>query len=124
MIEAVSAPGAIGQTPKRMDARAKQVARNESLFREVNERIEEIAETMFKSSHSGFFCECGDADCVELMELTVEEYEEIRSDPRRFVVKPGHEIPDFERVVEREGHYVVQKVGDAGEVAERLDPRS
>ena len=45
-----------------MDARARQVARNESLFREVNERIEEIAETMFKSSHSGFFCECGDDD--------------------------------------------------------------
>jgi hypothetical protein len=58
------------------------------------------------------------------MELSVEEYEEIRSDPRRFVVKPGHELPDFERVVEQEGYYVVQKVGDAGEVAERLDPRA
>jgi hypothetical protein len=87
-----------------MDARAKQVAQNESLFREVNERIEEIAETMFKSSHSGFFCECDDADW-------------------RFVFKPGHELPDFERVVERESHDV-QKVGDAGEVAERLDPRA
>ncbi len=107
-----------------MDSRAKQVARNESLFREVNERIEEIAETMFKPSHSGFFCECGDADCVELLELSVGEYEEIRSDPRRFVVKPGHELPDFERVVEQESYYVVQKVGDAGEVAESLDPRS
>ncbi|CAN5219135.1 hypothetical protein BH18ACT14_BH18ACT14_18680 [soil metagenome] len=107
-----------------MDARAKTVARNESLFREVNERIEEIAETKFKSSHSEFFCECDDADCVELMELTVEEYEEIRFDPMRFVVKPGHELPDFERVFERESHYVVEKIGDAGEVAERLDPRS
>jgi hypothetical protein len=107
-----------------MDARAKQVARNESLFREVNERIEEIAESVFQSSNAGFFCECGDADCVELMELSVEEYDEIRSDPRRFVVKPGHELPDFERVVEQEGYYVVQKVGDAGEVAERLDPRA
>ncbi len=107
-----------------MDARAKKVARNESLFREINERIEEIAETKFRSSHSGFFCECGDADCVELMELNVEEYEKIGSDPRRFVVKPGHELPDFEPVFERESHYVVQKIGDAGEVAERLDPRS
>lgn len=120
----VFAPWVIGQAPKGMDVRANQVARNESLFREVNERIEEVAETMFKSSHSGFFCECGDADCVELMELSVEEYEEIRSDPRRFVVKPGHELPDFERVFERESHFVVQKIGDAGEVAERLDPRS
>jgi len=107
-----------------MDVRAKQVARNESLFREVNERVEEIAEMMLKSSHSGFFCECGDADCVELLELSVEEYEEIRSDPRRFMVKPGHELPEFERVVEQESYYVVQKIGDAGEVAERLDPRS
>ena len=107
-----------------MDSRAKQVARNESLFREVNEQVEEIAETMFKSSHAGFFCECGDADCVALLELSVEEYEEIRSDPRRFVVQRGHELPGFERVVERESHFIVQKVGDAGEVAERLDPRS
>jgi len=107
-----------------MDSRAKQVARNESLFREVNEQIEEIAETMLKSSHSGFFCECGNADCVELLELSVEEYEEIRANPRRFVVQRGHELPDFERVVEQESYSIVQKVGDAGEVAERLDPRS
>jgi len=40
------------------------------------------------------------------------------------MVKPGHELPEFERVVEQESYYVVQKIGDAGEVAERLDPRS
>jgi hypothetical protein len=37
---------------------------------------------------------------------------------------PGHQLPEFETVVdERPGYVVVQKRGGAGTVAEQLDPR-
>ena len=108
-----------------MDERAKQIARNESLFREVNERIEELAETMYKSAHGGFLCECGDVDCSETLSLMLDVYERVRDDPHRFVIKRGHQIAEFEKVVEETDEYaVVEKEGDAAEVAERLDPRS
>jgi len=59
------------------------------------------------------------------MALTVEEYEQVRSDANRFAVLPGHELPAVERVVEATGRYVVvAKLGGGGQVAARLDPRA
>jgi hypothetical protein len=59
-----------------------------------------------------------------LIELSVREYEEIRSHPRWFVLVPGHEIPDVETVVSaRPGYVIVEKQDLAGEVAEAHDPR-
>ena len=52
------------------------------------------------------------------VELTVREYEEIRANPRRFVVLPGHEFPDVETLVEsRDGYVIVEKLDQAAEVA-------
>ena len=43
----------------------------------------------------------------------------------RFFVLPGHEDTSVESVVERSERYVVvQKIGDAAEEADDLDPRS
>lgn len=58
--------------------------------------------------------------------MTVAEYEEVRTDPTRFILRPGHEIPHIELVVTRkEGFLVVQKkAGEAAELAVELDPRS
>jgi hypothetical protein len=59
-----------------------------------------------------------------LMELTLAEYEHVRARPTHFVLVPTHEIPEVERVVEREaGYVVVEKVGEAARVAEETDPR-
>jgi len=44
-------------------------------------------------------CECANPDCVEMTELSVAEYESIRSSPARFPVKPGHVYLEFERVL-------------------------
>jgi hypothetical protein len=104
---------------------ADRAARNEALFRRVNERVEEVNrafESMFGTAD--FFCECGDIECMEKIRMTIAEYEELRSEPRRFGVKPGHEDQTVERIVEeRTGYIVVEKIGDAGERAEELDPR-
>ena len=69
-------------------------------------------------------CECARLGCNRLIELSVHEYEEIRANPRRFVLIPGHEFPDIETVVESRGGYIIVEKRDlAGEVAEAHDPR-
>jgi hypothetical protein len=108
----------------------EQVARNEVLFREFNERVEDVADA-FDIRGEGdvlpidFVCECGNLDCLERIELTRAAYEHVRSDPRRFVVAPGHEDPEVARVVEQhEGYLVVEKIDEAAEVAVEHDPRA
>ena len=104
------------------DAHAEKGAHNQALIREVNERIEQVAED---AAHPEFLCECADTNCVEVIELSIAEYEAIRSSPVQFPVKPGHDYPQFERVVEDHEHYaVVEKVGEAARIVARLDPRS
>lgn len=107
-----------------IDPRERRVIRNETLFRDVNERIEDVSEEVPRSEFIGFLCECGEPVCVEQIELTREEYEQIRSVPDHFAIKPGHEHPDFERVLNNEERYaVIDKVGQAEDVARRTDPR-
>ena len=110
-----------------MSAREKQIGLNEAVFREVNERIEGIAETFdLRSEPLDLVCECGDAACVQRITMSHAEYEQLRSDPRRFAVHPGHEIPRVETVVDRgQGYDVVEKDhGVPEQVAEQTDPRS
>jgi hypothetical protein len=108
------------------DPREERLARNEAFFREVNERIMDVAAHLGDDDHVyEFLCECPDPNCAQRLSLTVREYEDVRSDATRFVVVPGHIAPAAERVVEREAeHDVVEKHGRAGEVAAELDPRA
>lgn len=106
-------------------ASAERKAKNEVLFREINENIAELVEhsPTIRSSPVAFVCECADRDCAQALELTLDEYQEIRSDPARFLVVPGHVAGDVERVVMEGGHYlVVEKVGVAEAIAEATDP--
>lgn len=101
-----------------------RIARNETLFREVNERIEAGQWPTGRGEPVAFRCECGSLRCNMLVELTPDAYEKVRSNATHFLLVPGHEIPAIERVVERQASYVVvEKVGEAAEVAEETDPR-
>jgi hypothetical protein len=103
----------------------RRAAANEATIRDVNEGIERGQWPGEEDSPVGFRCECARLGCNQLVELTVREYETIRSNPRQFVVIPGHEFPDVETVVEaRRGYIIVEKLDQAGEVAEEHDPRS
>ena len=110
-----------------MSAREERIGLNEAVFREVNERIEEVAETFDVQSQAlDLICECGDAKCVQPLSMTPAEYEHIRSDPQTFAVHPGHEIADVEEVVERrKGYFIVRKgKGVPEQIAEQTDPRA
>lgn len=110
-----------------MEARESRLAKNEALFREVNERIAEITEGLSnRQDLDGVVCECADALCLERVgPLSLAEYERVRSDSRRFIIAANHQSPDVESIVERHPTYwVVQKhEGVPAEVAEEMDPR-
>jgi hypothetical protein len=102
----------------------RRAAANEATIRDVNEGIERGQWPGEEDTPVGFRCECARLGCNQLVELTVREYEEIRANPRHFVLALGHELPDVETVVERaSGYIIVEKLGQAGEVAEQSDPR-
>lgn len=109
-----------------MSAREERIGLNEAVFREVNERIEQLAERFDLKSHTlDLVCECGDANCVERISMTHAEYEQLRSDSHLFAVHPGHEKADVDRVVDRQrDYYVVEKdEGPPARIAEQTDPR-
>ena len=109
-----------------MDTREERLARNEIVFREINERIEALAHTQGQDDHVfEFICECSNGDCTLRLPLTLELYESTRADPASFIVAPGHELPEIEDVVDRgAGYQVVRKTGAAARLAREEDPRS
>jgi len=61
-----------------------------------------------------------------IVRVTPRQYEAVRSDPRWFINAPGHEANDqgWAHVIsENDRFVVVEKIGEAGELAEELDPR-
>jgi hypothetical protein len=110
-----------------VEERERRIGINEGLFREVNERIEQVTQRLqVTSGMLAILCECGDESCTEQIEIRVDEYERGRADGAMFFVRPGHEVPDTEDVVEEhEAYYVVRKKPDGpAELARDLDPRS
>jgi hypothetical protein len=98
-------------------------ATTQSLFREVNERIEGIGERQAVADGE-VLCECAKTDCTDVIPMTREEYETVRRLPTHFLVAPGHVVREIERVVEENERYmVVEKFGEAGMRAVQLDPR-
>jgi hypothetical protein len=107
-----------------VDERVRRIGLNEAVFRQVNERIEDLSDT-FGLSQLDLICECGDASCTSRIEMSHQQYEELRSDSTTFAVVSGHEISDVEEIVARHGSYdVVRKTADdARDVAEATDRR-
>jgi hypothetical protein len=101
---------------------ASRVARNESLFREVNERIVELEQQLGGRQPDtrliGFVCECSTVGCTMRVEANLGEYRMARDRPTRFLVAPDHVDPDHERVVTTNSRLaIVEKFGLAGEIA-------
>jgi hypothetical protein len=85
-----------------------QAARTEALFRSVNNHIAAAADGLVDEAE--FVCECADAGCATRLEAPLDEYEEVRTDPKLFLVRPGHADEEVERVVSDEGDYeIVEK---------------
>ena len=99
-----------------MNRRLERTARNEALIRAVNERIEQVDKAAQEANPEEalfeFLCECGDGDagdvgCEAHIELTIREYEAVRSQDDRFALHPGHEQEAIESVAARNERFVI-----------------
>ncbi len=107
---------------------AERVARNDARFRESNEKLLAVSEALDFGSDEllPFLCECADVECTTIVQLTGREYERVRRSPVQFINARGHEVnaQGWARVVDEFDRYtIVEKIGEAGELAAELDPR-
>ena len=101
-------------------------ARNQTLFREVNERIEQLADHFGADGQNPLICECGNAECTQQIELTAAEYERVRVHASRFIVALNHENPETESIIEQNDRFAVVETyaGAPSRIARETDPRS
>ena len=112
--------------PKFVPVTAERVARNDAIFRAANERIRAAAETAEFENDVPFICECADPECHDLVRVGIDDYKDVRANPRWFINAPGHDSaagPHAQVVRELDGYAVVEKVGEAGAVVEGLASR-
>jgi hypothetical protein len=112
-------------SPDTLDARRVRAAKNQSLFRSANERLESLNESFeLVLERMDFACECTDLGCTQAVPLSIKEYEAIRAHANRFFVVRGHELAEIEKTVGENGSYVVvEKLGAGAEVARAAYPR-
>jgi hypothetical protein len=105
------------------ESRAERLGRNEALARELNEGISkgipgEMGQDMV------VLCECGRKDCSATIPIDVSVYEQVRTHSTQFILATGHEIEGIEQtLIHHDSYVIVEKVGEAAEVAEERDPR-
>lgn len=104
--------------------RRTRLAKNQALFRDVNERVSMVAAEYVTKGPLSFVCECSDTECGAQIDLTHDEYDRVRGVSTWFVIVPGHEILDIEDVVESNSRFaIVEKRDAAAEVVAARDPR-
>jgi hypothetical protein len=105
--------------------RDESLAKNEELFRKVNERIEMVSHAVAQDDTlMEYLCECDRTDCYDRVNATRSEYEAVRAESTHFIVRLGHEDPRVERVtLSNERFLIVEKQGAAARDAEESDPR-
>jgi hypothetical protein len=102
--------------------REAHAARNQAMFRAVNEQIRELNDALadFTDAYS-IACECADTACFQMLTVRRTDYCAVRSSSRQFLVLRDHVTPENERVVwEVDGYVVVEKREAAGEIAPEL----
>jgi len=91
--------------------RDMRLVENQEIFRSANERLIDVVESGVVTADAvPFLCECADEECMGRVELTLDEYREVRSHDRRFVMLHGHARTAGEQLVaERNGYDITQK---------------
>ena len=108
-----------GQAPQSEE----RAAQNEVFFREANEKLGEKRIELSADGRTPFLCECSDPKCTVLIQLTLEEYEYVRTHPTWFVAATGHEA-DTPTAEDHGDYAIVEKSGVAGRIAKEQDPRT
>jgi len=103
-----------------------RAARNEVLFRAVNEKLRELNEAFSDVSETYAIArECADVGCVETLHVGMQEYLAAREHSRQFFVLRAHVYPSVERVVSgMDGYVVVEKTAAVSEITDATDPNA
>ena len=103
---------------------AERAARNETVFRDINERIEAGAEMLGITASELIHCECDRVECLEMVEMRPAAYREVLDRRYHFITALGHADPRIEQVVEEHDNYcVVEKIGEAREALDKQHPQ-
>jgi hypothetical protein len=89
--------------------RLARAEKNEQAHKQHNERRARLEEEAGSAEDDRvpFVCECDDPSCAHAVVMRLDEYEQAVKPPDQFVVRPGHEDPTVERIVEQHGGYVI-----------------
>ena len=102
-----------------MPLSSQRLARNQVIFREVNERLRGMADAVPDGTVE-YLCECSDVHCTEKIELKLFEYETVRARPKRFFIVLGHERLEVERVIDENDRYaIVEKIVPLDDITSR-----
>lgn len=99
----------------------RRLVENELIFRQQNQRVTAGLDHVTESARSEgrdllgknpdtplhFYCECADENCHERIVLKPSRHKSLHQNNSQFVVLPGHNIPDIERLVKNTPKYLV-----------------
>jgi hypothetical protein len=101
------------------------MAENEVASREFNEEIEGAYRGDPPSNRIDILCECAAKMCDRTIDITLEEYMQVRMDSVQFAVVPDHFVGNIERIVYENDRFAVvaKREGTPADVARDDDPR-
>ena len=102
------------------------MARNEAASREMNDEVEDAHQGDPPNARTQIVCECALQGCGRVISISMDEYRQVRNDPRQFAVVPEHFIGDIERIVLENDRFAVvaKREGTPADVARDTDPQS
>lgn len=92
----------------------EQAVENEMHFRQQNEKLVAklagLDEGLLGVRAIELLCECSAIHCVALVTIPLTDYFRVNSEKNQFVIRPLHNLPDIEDVIEKhDGWWVVEK---------------
>ena len=77
---------------------------NQDVFRRANERLlAAVRDHVDDEREIPFLCECLDTECRSTVQLSIEQFRELRGEDNRYAIVTGHPVMDDERILEVDG---------------------
>jgi hypothetical protein len=97
-----------------MSTRNKRREDNQRLFKDANQRLHDVVEHKAREATPvPFLCECADVECMERVEVSLEQWQAVADQENRFIIVAGHPRIEGEDIVDTLGPYeLVEKPGD------------
>jgi hypothetical protein len=74
---------------------------NQDVYRRANERLlAAVGDRIDAERPIPFLCECLDPECRSTVQLSIEQFRDLRESDNRYAIVTGHPLLDEERVLE------------------------